>query len=358
MNFRIFLARSFLLLGLLLLAFLLWKVLHDFVTPILWAALLAFLLFPINWRLRTRLGGRRALVALLLTLAVVAGVVIPSFFLGMAFVRQLSQLRDVVERAAREYRVARFEDLVRIPAVGRIAAWIATKATVSTDQVYQWMASAARTGIEFALARTRVIVLGAASAMLGLLITLFLLFFLFRDGDEMASRLMRLIPGDGPRKRHLIQHVAEVTRAIVYGSVVTALLQGLLVGAAFAVFRLPSPVVFGSIAALCSLLPAGTILVWGPAAAVLAIEGRWGAAIGMTLWGALVVVGAVDTFVRPLVVSGRVEVPFLPVFVGVLGGLEAFGPLGIFLGPVLIAFTLELLRMLERDEAGESQVES
>jgi predicted PurR-regulated permease PerM len=351
-SFRAFAGRAILVAGAVLLAWLLWRVLRGFTGPLLWAALLAFLLHPANVALRGRLRGRRSGAALLLTIAVTAGIVVPGVLLGTAFARQVVELRGVVDHAARQYHVARFEDLARLPVMTRPARWIAARAPVSTEQIDAWIAAAARTAVEFLLARTGAIVLGAAGALLGLLLTLFLLFFFFRDGDAAARRLELLLPGEADRKRHLIGHVAEVTRAVVYGSLSTAALQGLLVGIAFRVFGLPSPVVFGSLAALCSLLPAGTVLVWGPAAAALAIQGRWGAAIGMTAWGALLVVAIVDTLVRPLVVSGRVEVSFLPVFLGVLGGLEAFGPIGIFLGPVLIAFTLELARTIEEERAG------
>jgi len=347
-SLRTLTARAMLVAGAFLLALLLWRILRGFVAPILWAALLAFLLSPVNAKLRERLRGRRNAAALLLTVFVTAGIVIPGILLGSSFVRQLSELRQVVERAERKYHVAKLEDLIRLPAMKRPAEWIEARAPVSTEQIEHWIASGARTAVDVLLARTGALVLGAAGAVLALLLTLFLLFFAFRDGDVASERLEALLPGNADRKRHLVQHVAEVTRAVVYGSVVTALLQGILVALAFRVFGLPSPVVFGSIAALCSMLPAGTILVWGPAAAALAIQGRWGAAIGMAAWGLVIVVAAVDVFVRPLVVAGRVEVPFLPVFLGVLGGLEAFGPIGIFLGPVLIALTLELARTIER----------
>jgi len=107
---------------------------------------------------------------------------------------------------------------------------------------------------------------------------------------------------------------------------------------------LPSPIVFGVVAALVALLPfGGTALVWGPAALVLAIEGRWGATIFMLVWGA-VLVSLVDNVVRPMLVSGRANVGTLTVFIGVLGGLAAFGAIGLFLGPVVLALIIALIR--------------
>jgi predicted PurR-regulated permease PerM len=111
--------------------------------------------------------------------------------------------------------------------------------------------------------------------------------------------------------------------------------------------HLPSPVVFAVVAALLSLLPVGgTALVWVPAALFLVTQGRYGAALFLTLWGALLV-GLMDNLLKPVLISGRAEVPTLAVFIGVIGGLSAFGPIGLFLGPVLLAMTIALLRWAE-----------
>ncbi|HEY5810252.1 MAG TPA: AI-2E family transporter, partial [Povalibacter sp.] len=105
-----------------------------------------------------------------------------------------------------------------------------------------------------------------------------------------------------------------------------------------------SPLVFAVIAVLASLLPfGGTALVWIPAAIVLAAQGHWGQTIFMVIWGALLV-SLVDNIVRPMLVSGRANVGTLTVFIGVLGGLAAFGAIGLFLGPVVLALTIALIR--------------
>jgi predicted PurR-regulated permease PerM len=149
------------------------------------------------------------------------------------------------------------------------------------------------------------------------------------------------------RKQALTAQLGAVTRAVVFGTLLTGLLQGALVGVGFAIVHLPSPVVFAVVAALLSLLPVGgTALVWIPAALFLLTQGRYGAALFLTLWGALLV-GLMDNLLKPLLISGRAEVPTLAVFIGVVGGLSAFGPIGLFLGPVLLAMTIALLRWAE-----------
>ncbi|HJR52018.1 MAG TPA: AI-2E family transporter, partial [Gemmatimonadales bacterium] len=177
----------------------------------------------------------------------------------------------------------------------------------------------------------------------------FVLFFFLRDGGQMVTGAVRLIPVTPERRDQLVETVAAVTRAVVFGSLLTALAQGVLVGLGFALVGLPSPVVFGAVAAVASLIPfVGTALVWVPAAIVLLTQGRWIAALFLAAWS-VAVVSSADNVVRPFFISGRAQISTLPVFLGLLGGLGAFGPIGLVVGPVLMAVALALLRF-----AGES----
>jgi predicted PurR-regulated permease PerM len=138
---------------------------------------------------------------------------------------------------------------------------------------------------------------------------------------------------------------------MVYGTGITALVQGTLIAIGFAIVGLPSPVVFGVLAALAALIPmVGTPAVWLPATIVLAAQDRWGAALFMLLWG--VFVTTIDNFLRPWLVSGRADVGTLTVFIGVLGGVSAFGPIGVFLGPLVLATAIALVRFALETRAG------
>lgn len=324
-------------------------ILKPFVGPILWALLAAFLLYPVNVRLRKRLrGGRaRAIAAFLMTVLVTLVIVLPAALLAIAFSGQAADLIERLTTIADRYRIARPSDVVRLPVVDRVVRWLADNTPVTTDQVQEWIVSGLRTALEFALANSKFVFLGALGAVIGLFLMLFVLYFFFRDGEEMVARGMALVPLDEKRKRRLEDHIGEVTRAVVYGNVMTALVQGALVGIAFWISPLPSPVVFGVLAAIASLVPAvGTSLVLVPAAALLAFQGKWGWTIFMIVW-AVGVVGLADNFLRPLFISGRAQISALPVFIGVVGGVAAFGPIGLFLGPTVIALVLAFIRFAE-----------
>ena len=141
--------------------------------------------------------------------------------------------------------------------------------------------------------------------VIGFVMMLFLMFFFLRDGASMEAHLIALVPMPLARKQQLITYLASVTRAVVFGTLLTGLLQGALVGIGFGIVHLPSPLVFAVIAALLSLLPiGGTALVWVPAALYLLAQGRYGAAIFLTIWGALLV-GLMDNLLKPLLISGQ-----------------------------------------------------
>ena len=179
---------------------------------------------------------------------------------------------------------------------------------------------------------------------------LFLLFFLLRDGRGMLERLVRLVPTPEERRRELLEVVGNTTRAVVYGSGLTALVQGALTGVGFAITGLPSPIVFGVLATLLSLLPAGgAALVWGPAVIALLAMGSTGMAIFMIVWG--VAISVSDNVLRPLLVSQHAPVSTLAVFIGVVGGVSAFGAIGLIAGPVILTLIGTLLRFLDESLA-------
>jgi predicted PurR-regulated permease PerM len=323
------------------------KILEPFIGAILWSILLAFLLDPINRRLRGALGGRPAGAAILLTLGAIVLLLGPVLAISVAFANQAEDLFKRVQETAGRYQIARPSDLLQIPLVHQFLHWAETVTPVSAEQVQTWLLSAATALLQILVAMSGLFVVEALGTLVSLIITLFLLFFFLRDGEEMLDKARVLIPLDAERQGHLVRHLSAVTRAVVFGSLITAVVQGTLVGVAFALVGLPSPVVFGVLAMVAALVPLfGTALVWVPAAGALGVQGRWGAAIFMAAWGVFVVAGS-DNVVRPLFISGRAQISTLPVFLGLAGGLSAFGPIGMVLGPVIVALVLALLRFAE-----------
>jgi predicted PurR-regulated permease PerM len=351
-----FYARTFALATCLLLGLALFKIVQPFLGPLLWAIFIAFLLYPLHLRLTARLRGKPQWSAALLTVLTFIVIIGPLTALSAAFAAQVGDLLQIVQDKVAGQTSGNVLNLANVPWVRDGLVWLNDTLDIDLAQVQSWFTQASRETLQTLASLTGKVFMGAVGTVVGFVLMEFMLFFFIRDGDEMVSTTRELIPmSEGPKAR-LFDHLAAVTRAMVYGTGLTALIQGTLVGIAFLIVDLPSPIVFGVIAALVGLLPfGGTALVWGPAALMLAIQGRWGATIFMLIWGT-VLVSLVDNVVRPMLVSGRANVGTLTVFIGVLGGLAAFGAIGLFLGPVILALIIALIRFrLEIRRAEKAQ---
>lgn len=346
-NNRVFYRRVFALVTLGILGYLLFLVLRPFLSAIAWALLFAFLLHPAHERLTRLLNGRPNASAGLLTAGMLVLAIGPLTALGVAFARQSAMLLEKLQARVGDLNVTSVSSLKTLPFVERALGWMDQYLPFSPAQLQSWAVEGARKVLEYAASLGGTIFMGAVGTVVGFAIVLFLLFFFVRDGDAMHERAVSLIPMPKARKEQLVTFVGAVTRAVVFGTLLTAALQGTLLGIGLAIVGIPSAVVLGVIGFVVALLPVGgTALVWVPAAIILAAQGRYGPAIFVALWGALLV-GLVDNFLKPMLISGRAEVPTLAAFLGVLGGLAAFGPVGMFLGPVLLALALALLRFAE-----------
>jgi len=322
-----------------LLAWLLYLVIQPFLKPLAWAALVAVLLFPLQRRLTTLWGGRENLSAAVLTVLVVLMFVGPLTALAVAFAAQAAQLAELVPGW-----VARAEDLLTSGSVDWLAR-LQALVPIEAAELHRWVSTGARQLLQRAASAGGSAFLGAVGTILSFTVMLFLLFFFLRDGALIATSALRLVPVREERKGALVRQLTAVTQAVVVGTVLTAIVQGLLLGVGFAIVGLPAPVVFGVLGGVLSVVPfGGTALVWVPGVIALLIAGdyTWGAFLAA--WGTLLV-SSVDNFLKPLLISGRAEVPTLAVFVGVLGGLSAFGLVGMFVGPVVIALALALARL-------------
>ncbi|HEX3396824.1 MAG TPA: AI-2E family transporter [Steroidobacteraceae bacterium] len=317
----------------------------PFALPMTWAAFLAFLLFPLNLRLRRRFRGNSIAAGALTVLAPIV-ILLPLSAISAEFVSQISVLLRQLQKSATEMDIKSFSDLQQFPWIARINTWLQAHADISAEQVQSWLVSGTREVMQRAASWGGSFFLGALGSLLAFAIMLFLLFFFLRDGDVMIARARRLIPMPDERKERLFTQLSGVTRAIVYGTTVTALLQGILLGVGFAIAGLPSPVVFGVLAALLSLLPVGgSAFVWIPAVIWLFFDKHWGYGIFLLVWGCLL--GGLDNVLRPVLISGRARISALAVFVGVLGGIPAFGAIGVIAGPVVLSLVLALIEFAE-----------
>ena len=323
--------------------FVLWPVWQ----PLAWAVLLAVLLQPAQMRLAAAFRGHGSIAAALLTLLTVVVMVGPVSGLAAAFGAEVAEMAQKLQKGSGlPVTPDRIPELREVPVAGEKLDAVRRYIGVSRADAREWMAERARSVFEALGRQSGKLALGALGTLVSFAIMLVVLFFGLRDGQGICRRAGELVPWPAVTRRHLAHHLDGVLRALVFGTLITSAIQGVLVGIAFAVLGLPGPVVFGALAGLCALVPmGGTALVWGPAVAYLAFDDRWTAAVGLALWGMLLV-GTIDNLIRPLLVAGRAEVGTLTVFVGVIGGLASFGVIGIILGPLILCLLISLLSLL------------
>lgn len=178
--------------------------------------------------------------------------------------------------------------------------------------------------------------------LLQLMLATFLAFFMWRDGDALLARLatgLRRIAG--PLAHEVMDVVYATVRAVMVGFIGTGLAQGLVAGVGFAIAGVPAVLLLGAITAAVSILPSGTVPMWVGASIWLLVEGEPGWALFMALWG-LLLVSTIDNVVRPMIVSRGASLSFLPVFLGMIGGVFAYGFVGLFIGPTLLAVSFRL----------------
>jgi len=333
--------------GLLLLAvlcYIVWRIVTPLWEPLLWAVLLGALLAPWNLRLAQRLGGRTQLASSITTSLTVLLFILPVLAAAGAVTAQAAQLLRRLERRVPELSKGTEIDLSRVPWLDSSLAWLDANTSVSLAQLQGWLTEGLQRLLQVLMKSGGSVVMSALGTAVSFVVMLFVLFFVLRDGPALARQVVRMLPIEQRRRSLLWQHLSDVTRAVFLGIGLTALAQGALLGVGFWIAGLPSPLVFGVIGVILALIPMlGPALLWVPAAIWLAIQGHHGYAIFLALWGS-VVVSLVDNLLRPLLISGRAEVPTLAVFVGVMGGLAAFGFIGLFVGPIVLGLLVALFR--------------
>jgi len=319
----------------------LWTLL-PFLAAAGWAAVFAVSLWPWYVRCQARWPGRgRALLPAGVTLLILLIFVLPLIMIAMALAHDSADFIQFVQQSGAQ-GIPPPHILAQLPFGDQMVGW--------------WQANLAQPG-----ALSRLSILhgegGRSSLDLGgrflgavlhrLLIIVFMLlifFFMLRDGDSLSRGLrVGIARAFGPAGEQVGEQIVQAIRGTVNGLVVVGLGEGVLMGAAYYVAGVPHPAILGLLTGLLSAIPLGAVVAYAAAAGLLAMNGAIGAAIAIGVLGSVVVFVA-DHFIRPVLIGGATRLPFLLVLLGIIGGIEAWGLIGIVLGPALMAALLLLWR--------------
>ncbi len=331
----------------LFLLYQLYAVFSGFFGPIIWAAILAMLFFPLYRMVLRWCGGRETVAALTLTIVVTAGIMLPTISLSSVITREGASLYQQLSDYVSSGRLNATVERLRASRPGRLVARI-------EGYEIDWSA-AARSGVDAAsaLVVTQVtsVAKNVAVFLLDFTIMVFTLFFLFRDGERMYRTLRDLIPMDPKHKDAIFAVLYQTLSAVTQGMVATALAQGVLTWIALWALGLPYTAFLGVVAGFLSLVPfVGAAGVWVPATIYLAATGDFVRAVILLVYGS-VVISMVDNVLRPLLIGGQTRLPTLFLFFGILGGVQVYGVLGLFLGPVLLAIVVAFIRIYQEQFA-------
>ncbi|MEI6563665.1 MAG: AI-2E family transporter [bacterium] len=328
----------------LLLGFLAFQILRPFLMPLAWAGVLALCLWPLFNKLAARWGNNRAAGAMTLLAAVL--IIGPAVWIGITLVEQASQVvAEIQKTLALVENQDKFRNLwarvgtqVPLPPLGELRGRITEWAGTLTSAVAGQAAG---------------IIQNVTIVVFKTVITFFALFFFLRDGGRAPDLIRSFLPFRQEQQDTLIKQTRELIFSGITATLVIAFAQGCVGGIIFAILGIKAPVFWGLCMGFCALIPVvGTSLIWGPAAVSLMVDGQW--VQGVILLGCGIgVIGMLDNIFRPLLLQGKTTMNGLLMFLSILGGLAAFGFIGLILGPVVMAATVSLTGMLT-EGVGES----
>lgn len=337
---------TYFFLGLLLLiAFEMLRILSPFAAPLFWAATLTFAFYPLYQRLH-RVFGKNESAAAGLTTAIILLAVVPLVaFLAYGIAAEALDMYRWTEIFVKEQRyVAVFERLRAVPVVEKMAQYAggSTSWRENLDQILmtsvKWVANASA---KQAATITKNLVVAAFHTIL----TFFLVFFLLRDGQRIYRFLYEITPLEEANKREVFRKIGDTFAAVIRGQMVTSIVQSLIAGAIYWALGLPVPLFFAALTFIVSLIPVfGAATVWAPLAGYLAAIGQWPKAIALALLGVFVI-SLIDNILKPILIGEKTKLPYMLLFLGILGGLQVYGMVGVFLAPAVLSLFFVLVKI-------------
>jgi len=313
----------------------------PFLSVLTWALTLAALFVPMQRWFESKLkhAGLAAIVSILLIGSIV---IAPAIFVGEQLVLQAVKGSQLIETKVNsgEWQKSLESQPELAPIVSKIERIIDLPKMLKTFTA--WLGAAAGNVVKASIFQ-----------ILGLCLVFYVLFFFLRDRQLVLNSIMHLSPLSQVEMGRLFIRVGDTIHATVYGTFAIAAVQGFLGGLMFWWLDLPAPFLWGLVMSLLAIVPIlGTFVIWAPAALFLALEGNWGSAITLALWGMLIV-GTIDNLLRPIFVGNRLKLHTVLAFLSVVGGLIVFGPAGLILGPVTLTITIALLEIWFNRNADE-----
>ncbi|WP_162904056.1 AI-2E family transporter [Acinetobacter sp. WCHA55] len=339
-----------LLFGLIFILFYLsFQVLKYFIVPVLWATIIAYITWPLYHSVQKLCGPRPTLSATIMISMVVLVVGIPLTFAIFMLQHEGRNLFYELQRQVFSGHLDVPQFIRDLPIIGKEVTRTLKEINTDPNSIIQNVSGWFQSHLSYG----RLVLSEISKNIFKLCFAVMSLFFFYRDGQTILNQVSKALEMViGPRIHHYLDTISETTRAVVYGVGLTAIAQALLAGISYFVAGVPNPMVLTIVTFLFALIPFGPPVAYSAVSLWLFSQGQTIEAIGVMVWG-VCVVSTADNVIRPLVISGATQIPFLLIMFGVLGGLASFGMVGLFVGPVILAVLLAIWREWLHEQVNE-----
>ena len=339
-----------LLFGLIFILFYLsFQVLKYFIVPVLWAAIIAYITWPLYHSVQKLCGPRPTLSATLMISMVVLVVGIPLTFAIFMLQHEGRNLFYELQKQVFSGHLDVPQFIRDLPIIGKEVTRTLKEINTDPNSIVQNVSGWFQSHLNYG----RLVLSEISKNIFKLCFAVMSLFFFYRDGQTILNQVSKALEMViGPRIHHYLDTISETTRAVVYGVGLTAIAQALLAGLSYFVAGVPNPMVLTIVTFIFALIPFGPPVAYSAVSLWLFSQGQTIEAIGVMVWG-VCVVSTADNVIRPLVISGATQIPFLLIMFGVLGGLASFGMVGLFVGPVILAVLLAIWREWLHEQVDE-----
>jgi predicted PurR-regulated permease PerM len=329
-----------------LIFYFLYQVLSPFIESILWAILLAIVFYPLFLKLQRLLKKKKMLSALAMTLFVILVIILPAGLLMVSLANEVidfyHNLDEMIKTGRLQSHLNRVGDL---PLFNAALEKLNRYVDLSQVDFFGVILKNIQQISTFLFQQTSKVLKGISTFVVSFFFALLTLYYLFKEGDHLLSRIKEIVPLPAKESELIIQRFKEMVSATIFGGILIATIQGLLGGLSFWVLGLASPIFWGTAMGFLSFIPmGGTALIWAPAALFLIIQGAYLKGIILLGLGVLLI-GMVDNFLRPLVISTKTNIHPLLLLFSVLGGIQAFGMIGLVGGPLVVSLFLTLVEI-------------
>lgn len=333
-----------------LMLYICWLMFKPFISILLWSAILVIIFHPVYKKFMNKTG--KHVLSALGTIAVsLMTFIIPLFLISAAVVNELAGFASIT--------IEEIDHLINDPGHGwlgylynYINGIVDLEKVIKPEDIKTYITKAS----EVFLSASWYLVEGVFGMFMGILFSIFCMYYLFRDGEKFVNDLPGILPVDNDQAEELIRKISEIINATIRGSLLIAVLQGTLAGLIFWLLGLPSYILLGALAMLFSLIPSGgTAFITVPIILILLISGEYTKAVILSVYASLVI-GMLDNFLLPKLMKNSTKMNEILIFFSVIGGLQLFGILGIFMGPIILAIAFGLLTLFKGEKLSKDSI--